>query len=587
MNFVLNFFGYRRLATLLIIIFVNAILDLVGIVLLYPYLELATNFENSIKNYHLHGLRNALELENTNDFLMLIGLFLIVIYFIKMIVIYWLSKRQFQLLADMTYRMTEAMYSRLLRCRYNAFQQFPASQLMGIVYNNPIHATICLSSFVMIINDSVLLIMIFIISFWLTPVVTIAVVSILSFFAYVMYKTVVIKTQSFGKQQAKVEDIKHKVAFSTISAIKDIKVMGIENNIIKENTAISKQFYTTTWKFNLLGIIPRLSSEFITFAGFCGGVILLMLMRLNLVDILPLIGVSLIAIMRILPSLNRIISSVNTFKFYRPFVSKIIEFYEKTNALEVEVVDCLMPFNDCIELKNIYFSYGEQKILTDVSMSINKGQSIGIVGMSGSGKSTLLDLISGIQDKDSGEILLDGNSVDPFNTNVIRRRLGYVPQSISLVDETIAFNITFSHEWNPIKLRSALKIANLLDFVQGLVEQEKTMVGENGVRLSGGQRQRIGIARALYRDPDILMFDEATSAVDNITEQELTTEISLLSGRKTLIIVAHRLSTIQNCDCIYVIHKGRNIGHGSYDYLLKNNSIFQEMLKQEIEVNVC
>jgi ABC-type multidrug transport system fused ATPase/permease subunit len=196
-------------------------------------------------------------------------------------------------------------------------------------------------------------------------------------------------------------------------------------------------------------------------------------------------------------------------------------------------------------------------------------------------------LISGIQEKDNGEILLDGKSVDPFNTNVIRRRLGYVPQSIALVDESIAFNITFSHEWDPIKLRNALKTANLLEFIEGLVEQEKTMVGENGVRLSGGQRQRIGIARALYRDPDILMFDEATSAVDNITEQELTKEISLLSGRKTLIIVAHRLSTIQNCDCIYVIHKGRNIGHGSYDYLLKNNSIFQEMLKQEVEAKVC
>jgi ABC-type multidrug transport system fused ATPase/permease subunit len=439
----------------------------------------------------------------------------------------------------------------------------------------------------MIINDLVFLLMLLIISFYVTPLATILVVTIFVFFAYIMYITVVRKTQSFGKQQAMVEDIKHKVAFSTISAIKDIKVMGIEKDIIKENTEISKQFYSISWRFNLLGVIPRISIDFITFTGLCIGVIFLIVMHLNLAVVLPLIGVGMVAIMRILPSINRIIGSVNTFKFYRPFVSKINEFYEKTNALEVDVVDCYMPFDHDLEMKNICFSYGDHKILTDVSLSIHKGHSIGIVGMSGSGKSTLLDLISGIQEKDNGEILLDGKSADPFNTNVIRRRLGYVPQSIALVDESIAFNITFSHEWDPIKLRNALKTANLLDFVEGLVEQEKTMVGENGVRLSGGQRQRIGIARALYRDPDILMFDEATSAVDNITEQELTKEIGLLSGRKTLIIVAHRLSTIQNCDCIYVIHKGRNIGHGSYDYLLKNNSIFQEMLKQEVEANVC
>jgi ABC-type multidrug transport system fused ATPase/permease subunit len=569
------------------IIFVNAILDLGGIFLLYPYIELATNYEKNIEKYHLHWLKIILKVDGSNNFLIIIGMFLIFFYFIKVITIYWLNKCQFKLLADMTYRLTEAMYSRLLRCSYNAFQQFPASQLIGAVYNNPIHATICLTSFAMIINDSFLLLMVFIISICVTPIVTMASVIFFAFFAFIMYKTVVKKTQAYGKQQAIIEDVKHKVAFSTISAIKDIKVMGIEDYVIKENTEISKQFYATTWRFNLLGVIPRLSSEFLTFGGLCLGVIILIGMHLNLADFLPIVGVSMLALMRILPSLNRIISSVNTFKFYRPFVTKIIEFYEKTNGLEVDVIDCFVPFDHLIVVKDICFSYGEHKILTDVSISIHKGNSIGIVGMSGSGKSTLLDLISGIQEKDNGEIFMDGQPVDPFNTNVIRRRLGYVPQSIALVDESIAFNITFSHDWDSKKLRNALKTANLLDFVESLGGQEKTMVGENGVRLSGGQRQRIGIARALYRDPDILIFDEATSAVDNITEKELTKEIGLLSGSKTLIIVAHRLSTIQNCDCIYVIHKGRNAGHGSYDYLLKNNSIFQEMLKQEVEANVC
>jgi len=276
-----------------------------------------------------------------------------------------------------------------------------------------------------------------------------------------------------------------------------------------------------------------------------------------------------------------LIAAIGTYKFYRPFIAKIIDFYEKTTAFEVNVIDCPMKFDHSLEVNNLGFSYGEKRILQDISILIPKGQSIGIVGMSGSGKSTLLDLISGLQEKDEGEFLLDGKAVNPFGTNAIRRMLGYVPQAIALVDDSIAFNVAFSRDWDATKLRNALKVANLLEFVDQLPEQEKTCVGENGIRISGGQRQRIGIARALYKDPEILIFDEATSAVDNITEQELTAEINGLSGTKTLIMVAHRLTTIQHCNRIYVMHNGRNAGAGTYHELLKNNEIFQQMHKQQ------
>ena len=581
MKFILQFIGYRRVAGLAVVLFTGAVLDLVGIVLLYPYIELAANPENTIEKFGLQRYIDVFHIQSSHQFLLLTGSSLIAFYTLKAGLIFLLNRYQFKTVANLTYRLTEAMYGRLLRCRFNAFQQFPASQLIGVVYNNPIHASICMTAIATIVNDAIFLVIIFLVSISASPIATICSMAALFLVGVTLHFAVVRKTQRYGKQQALVEDAKHKVAFSTITAIKDIKVMGIENHLIEENTHISKLFFSTTWKFNLLGSVPKIAIEYFILAGLCLGVMVTMGTRQDFVSQLPLIGVGIAATMRIIPSFNRIILAINTFKFYRPFISKIIDFYEKTTAFEVNVIDYAVPFNHRLEVKNLWFSYDEKRILLDVSISIFKGQSIGIVGMSGSGKSTLLDLISGIQEKEKGDFLLDGELVDPFGTNVIRRILGYVPQAIALVDDSIAFNVSFSHEWDPAKLTNALKAANLLAFVDQLPDQEKTRVGENGVRLSGGQRQRIGIARALYKDPEILIFDEATSAVDNITEQELSREISKLSGAKTILLVAHRLSTIQHCDRIYVMHKGRIIGAGTYHELLESNELFQELHRQQ------
>lgn len=581
MKFVFRFFGHRKLAGLAAALFAGAILDLAGIVLLFPFLELAANPEKNIEKFQLQGYLDVLHVHGSYQFLLLIGGGLIFFYTLKVGIVYLLNKYQFRTVADLTYRLSEAMYGRLLRCRYNAFQQFPASQLIGVVYNNPIHATICISAIATILNDLLFLTMLLIISMMVNPAITVIVVATIVIIGIVLHLIVVRKTQEYGKQQALVEDVKHKLAFATITAIKDIKVMGIENHLIHENTDISKQYFSTTWKFNLLGSLPKIAIDYIILLGVTIGIMVFIGMRDDAVLQLSLIGVGIAATMRTLPTFNRLIAAIGTFKFYRPFIAKIIDFYEKTAAFEVNVIDYSASFDHSLEVRNLGFSYGQKRILEDVSILIQKGQSIGIVGMSGSGKSTLLDLISGIQEKGEGEFLLDGKGVDPFGTNAIRRMLGYVPQTIALVDDSIAFNVAFSCDWDPIKLRNALKVANLIEFVDHLPEQERTFVGENGVRVSGGQRQRIGIARALYKDPEILIFDEATSAVDNITEQELTVEIDRLSGKKTLIIVAHRLSTIQHCDRIYVMHNGRIVGVGAYHELLKNNELFQQMHKQQ------
>jgi len=281
--------------------------------------------------------------------------------------------------------------------------------------------------------------------------------------------------------------------------------------------------------------------------------------------------------MRVLPAFGRFTGYYSGFKYTKTYLDKLQSFYEELAAAHQDVKSVVLPFNESLVIRNLNFSYGDKQILRDLSMTIRRGSSIGIVGASGSGKSTLLDIVTGLQEKGSGEFFLDKEQIDPYATNAIRRHVGYVPQQIALIDESIAFNISFSHDYDAEKIRKVLKVANLDAFVDTLDEGVDTFVGEAGVRLSGGQRQRLGIARALYRDPEILIFDESTSALDNITEKELSDEIQALAGNKTLIIVAHRLTTIMHCDVIYVMQDGKIVASGNHADLLKSSSLYRAM----------
>jgi len=214
---------------------------------------------------------------------------------------------------------------------------------------------------------------------------------------------------------------------------------------------------------------------------------------------------------------------------------------------------------------------------------IPTGSLIGIAGGSGAGKTTLVDLILGLFEPGSGSILLDGKPLNEQTIPLWQAHLGYVPQAGFLADGTITRNIAFGiHEsqLNHERVREVARIAHISEFIESeLPQQYETLVGERGVRLSGGQRQRLGIARALYFDPDILILDEATSALDGITEEKVMNSILLLSGKKTIILIAHRLTTLQECDTIFLLNKGKLIDQGNYHSLMKNNSVFQQMAR--------
>ncbi len=238
-----------------------------------------------------------------------------------------------------------------------------------------------------------------------------------------------------------------------------------------------------------------------------------------------------------------------------------------------------------IVLNQVDFKYEgqESKAIDGISLAIPFKSTVGIVGSTGSGKTTIVDIILGLLRPNSGFIMVDDTLINNTNIRTWQKTIGYVPQQIYLSDDTIQANIAFGHDPNNIdfkNIQNAASIANLHDFIiEKLPNGYNTKIGEQGVRLSGGQRQRIGIARALYYDPEVLVFDEATSALDNLTENAVMEAVSSIANKKTIIMIAHRLSTVRDCDNIFVLDEGKLVGEGSYDQLMNTNLEFQKMIK--------
>ena len=584
MKFIIRFLGFKKIAYLSLVLFLLIILDLLGILLLYPLISLIQ--KGSEESYTL--LVNNIESINlikilTNENVLFILLIIFTsFYLFKFFINVWLTKIQHKIISKLAYDLSRTMYERILSLNYRTFQNHSASQLMGVVYNNPIHASICLGALATIFSDLVFVLILIFVSFFFFKILTLLVLTYIVLVAVIFYYVFIRKVEKLGVEQSIMETKQHKISFATISAIKDIKIMGIEDLFIKQHRKISDFFLNSTWKVNLTNSSLRYSIETVLFISIL--IIAFWIRNINFSNASAPIAIVLLGLfLRLLPSFNRISTSIQNLKFYSPFVQKIQFFYNDSKESSLITIDDHRFFSDSLQIKALSFSYGQKQILKNLNFKITKGETVGIVGKSGSGKTTLLDILSGLQEKSSGNIFLDGAEIDPYRTNIMTKLIGYVPQNVTLLDESIRFNITFDQNFDSLSYYNAIKSSNLSNFIDQLPDGDLTCVGENGINISGGQKQRIGIARALYRNPEILLFDESTSSLDNVTERELINEIDKLGRDKTIIFVTHRLSTIKHCDNIIVIENGSIVGYGKYDDLIINNKAFRSLnLKSEI-----
>ena len=349
--------------------------------------------------------------------------------------------------------------------------------------------------------------------------------------------------------------------------VKDIKILGRESYFVNQYSDHLDGNANVLRRFSLAQVIPRYGLEILMMIGLTSLVSTMVISGQELTEILPVLGLFGATAFRLLPAVNRSIVSAQTINLNQPLVDGVAAdlglSFSTTSGKNVH-----SRLASSISIENLSFSYetASTQALTEVSVEISRGEAVGLVGPSGSGKSTLVDILLGLLEPTSGRVLVDGNDIHD-NLRGWQDQIGYVPQSIFLTDDTLRRNVAFGlpkGEIDEVAVEAAIRSAQLEDFVASLPDGLDTIVGERGVRLSGGQRQRIGIARALYNNPDVLVLDEATSSLDTETEHGVMQAVQALQGEKTVIIVAHRLSTVEYCDRLYRLENARIVDEGTF-----------------------
>jgi len=393
-----------------------------------------------------------------------------------------------------------------------------------------------------------------------------------------------------GKERTRANSERYSHVSSIFGGIKEIKFSGLEQNFSDQFDKASKLYADSHSTSQAIAITPRFFLEAIAF----GSIMLFILYNLQqgneLNNLLPLLALYALAGYRLLPSIQQIYANYTLLRFSWLALKSIksdLSLEEKTDQGSMVSSNSKIRLKKSIDLKSLYYRYEPASpwILKDLNLTIPAFKTTGLVGLSGSGKTTTVDLILGLLgNPDKGRIVIDGNTLQKRNLRQWQRSLGYVPQSIFLLDDTIAANIAFGEHKNKInfrKVKKAAKMANLDEFVmKNLPDQYQTIVGERGTRISVAQMQRIGIARALYKQPEILILDEATSSLDTLTENTVMEAVENLSNKITIIIIAHRITTIKKSDFIYVLSDGKVEAHGAYNDLLKSSKTFREMVKK-------
>jgi len=371
----------------------------------------------------------------------------------------------------------------------------------------------------------------------------------------------------------------------TFDSIRDVKILGAQQYLSSIIFNIGKHKYRYDCFSKTSIQIPRLLIETTIIVGFFGIFIFLKSTSENLTDLFYVLGLFGMASLRLMPSLNRFLTSAAELRRNAAYISTIFEMFSRSFEGTIPKIKKpllnTMIFKKSIKLENVSYSYPNVKIpaLKNINVNIERGQRIGFVGSSGAGKSTLMDLILGLLSPQSGRLLVDEQNVFDHLASW-QSILGFVPQEVFLLDDTIRRNIAFGvpdEDIDDDQIIKTLNLAKLEDFVRELPQNISTVVGEKGTRLSGGQRQRIAIARALYHNPQVLVFDEATSSLDNVTEQKISHAIDSISREKTILIVAHRLSTVRFCDKLIFLSRGEVQAIGTYDQLIENNSNFRQL----------
>ena len=406
------------------------------------------------------------------------------------------------------------------------------------------------------------------------PVGTICVVGLLLGATFVFQRFFDRKLQRWGTQRQIGKGSIIQTIQQGLGAVKDVQVLGREEWFVEEHRKRQSKDADLLRRINTVQAIPRLWLEVMAMAGLAGLVAIMLATGKDIDSIIPTVGLFAATSFKVLPSINKVVNSKQTLKVSRSTIETIHHDLDLPIALNSITGNSNFRFESVVvDGLNFKYEQSESLVLSNVNLRIQSGEAVGFVGQSGSGKSTLIDIMLGLLEPQSGSVLINGQTIENVKQSW-QKTIGYIPQTIFLMDDSLRCNIAIGiadNEIDEVAITEALKSAQLEDFVSSLPEGLDTVVGERGVRLSGGQRQRIGIARALYHRPSVLVLDEATSSLDTETEHGVMQAVQALQGDKTVIIVAHRLSTVEYCDHLYRLDAGRIVDEGTFDEVMNRS----------------
>lgn len=572
----------KRAILLICMSMLIAIFEMIGVFSILPFMAVLSNPEVIDTNFFLNSIfksSSKLGVYSKQQFLFILGIIVFLLLVLSLTLKAITTFLQIRFNTNCEYNIARRLVEGYLHQPYIWFLNRNSADLgktllseVGTVVSKGLAPAMNLITQIFLILSIITLLLI------IHPVLTLIISSILSLTYGLIYKF----TRSIVNQAGQERLSALRWLFTAVSeafgAVKEVKVGGLEKVYTNRFSIYSKTMAKNNALIGMISQLPRYLIEIIVFGGMLLIILSLMGQNGNFTNVIPIVSLFAYSGYRLMPALQQLYLSITSLRYSRSSINSLFEDFKNLRIYTPAQSTEHLQFKKKITLKNIYYKYPNTNgyTLKNLNITIPIGSSIGIMGSTGCGKTTTVDIILGLLEAQRGDIEIDGKILTKYNQRAWQRSVGYVPQHIFLADDTVAANIAFGIDPKNIDkkaIENAAKIANLHEFViNELPKQYETVIGERGVRLSGGQRQRIGLARALYLKPRILVLDEATSALDNITEQKVMNEINQLQKNITIIIIAHRLSTLRECDSIILMDKGEIKKKGTYDELIVNNN---------------
>lgn len=573
--FLLSFHERKRLVMLFILSIISSLLDMMGVASIVPFIAVLSTpglIETNSILITLFKFLNTFGIITIQEFFFTLGALVFLLLVISITFKAFFNYLQTHFVQTLEFSIGKRLIEGYLSQPYSWFLSRHSADLgknilseVSQIIGSGFQPFIALISNSLLVISLITLLIIFDPKIALTVGLSIGLVYVLIFYF----------VHNYLNRSGKKRLIHNQMRFTSVSevfgAAKEVKIGGLEQAYINNFSNSAKIFARSQVSANIIGQLPRYILEAIAF----GGILLILLYSIaktgTFNNALPIISLFVFAGYRLMPTMQQIYSCCTQLTFVSPSLNKLYNDLKNLKPFNENQNLSILPFNKAITLNNIYYTYpnSTRTILKDINLIIPAKSSVGFVGTTGSGKTTTADIILGLLEPQKGTLEVDGKVITKLRLRSWQKSIGYVPQHIYLSDDTVAANIAFGAEPKDIDqnmVEKVAKIASLHEFVLNeLPKQYQTTIGERGVRLSGGQRQRIGIARALYHNPRVLILDEATSALDSQTEQIVMDAINNLNKDITIIIIAHRLNTVRNCDIVFIFSKGQLTGKGKFE----------------------